>query len=232
MEELNQTEVSKQEKPSSYSIGGVEGFFAHNRNIILYVLGGIVGIAALWIGYKEFIVKPQEEEAKVEIFKAQRYYEMDSLTFALKGDGRAKGFLYVADEYGATKSGNLAHYYAGTILLRQAKYDEAIEHLESFSSKSAILMPLCLGALGDAYSQKKDYATAADYYKKAARKDNNKFTTPRFLMKAGRTFEETGNFDEAVSLYQEIKDNYAESFEGAMIDKYIGRAKAKYDSSK
>jgi hypothetical protein len=43
--------------------------------------------------------------------------------------------LTIAEDFGSTKAGNLANFYAGTALMKQGKFDEAIEYLSDFSSK-------------------------------------------------------------------------------------------------
>ncbi|MDZ7774475.1 MAG: hypothetical protein U5L09_02100 [Bacteroidales bacterium] len=59
-----------------------------------------------------------KKEATSQIFVAERYFEQDSLQLALNGDGQYPGFVEIADEYGMTKTGNLAHYYAGVSYLK------------------------------------------------------------------------------------------------------------------
>jgi hypothetical protein len=46
-------------------------------------------------------------------------------------------------------------------------------------------------------------------------------------MKAGELLESSNKQDEAIKLYETIKQKYAETNEGRLIDKYIARAKAK-----
>ena len=53
----------------------------------------------------------------------------------------------------------------------------------------------------------------------------NSFNTPLFLMKAGELQELNGKYDEALKLYERIRDEYPESTEGTSIDKYIARVK-------
>ncbi|MEZ4738127.1 MAG: hypothetical protein R2818_01935 [Flavobacteriales bacterium] len=52
------------------------------------------------------------------IWKAEYYFEIDSLEKALNGDDQWPGFLTIADDFGSTPSGNLANYYLGTIYMQ------------------------------------------------------------------------------------------------------------------
>ena len=80
--------------------------------------------------------------------------------------------------------------------------------------------------LGDAYSELKDYKQAITYYKKAADKSSNKFTSPLFLKKLGLVYENQKDFASAEEAYTKIKIQYPSSQEAAMIDEYIARASA------
>jgi len=205
---------------------GLEGTIEANRTLITRILVGVIVLLGGFYAYKAYYLAPMEEEAMSKIFMAQRYFEQDSFNYALNGDKTNPGFITIADEYGQTKAGNLAHYYLGVIYLNKGKYQDAIDNLKSFSSNSHILQPLALGATGDAYSQLKDYSAAADYYVKAATFDDNAGTSPRYLKKAGIVFEELKEYDKAIQQYQLIKDKYPRTEEAMSVDAYIGRAMA------
>jgi tetratricopeptide (TPR) repeat protein len=91
---------------------------------------------------------------------------------------------------------------------------------------------MALGAIGDAYSQLKQYDEAASYDMKAAAKDDNKFTAPRYYKKAGLVYEELKKYQDAVNAYQTVKDKFPNTYEFNKIDAYIQRAQAKLDSEK
>ena len=80
--------------------------------------------------------------------------------------------------------------------------------------------------LGDVYSELKDYGKAITYYKKAANKTENSFTSPLFLKKLGLVYEEEKDFEAALKAYQTIKEKYPESAEASNIDQYIARVEA------
>jgi tetratricopeptide (TPR) repeat protein len=135
------------------------------------------------------------------------------------------GFLSIIDDYGMTKASNLSKYYAGVCYLKLGNYDEAIDYLKSFKGKDQIIGPMAKGALGDAYMEKNESSKAASYYMEAAEMNENEFTTPLFLMKAGWTYELLADYDKAVKVYERIKYDFPASNEAREIDKYIARAK-------
>jgi TolA-binding protein len=81
---------------------------------------------------------------------------------------------------------------------------------------------LALGAIGDAHSQKNQPKAALDFYLKAAQADKNDFTTPRYLLKAGKVALGMKNKAEALKYFTDIKDNYAASLEAQGVDALIG----------
>lgn len=204
----------------------VEDFYTKNKkNITTAVLVLVVAVAG-YFGLKKFYFEPREQEAQVEIFKAQQMFDVDSFNIALKGNGTFKGFADIASEYSGTKAGNLAHYYAGICMLRTGDFAGAVDMLEGFSSDNALIGPLAAGLLGDAYVESGDVEKGAKQYLKAARMSKNKLTAPVFFKKAGIAFEELKNYSDAVDAYNNIKNDYPDAQEATDIDKYIARASA------
>lgn len=207
------------------ALGRTEQFIENNQKVLTIIVGVIIVIVLGFFGYKKFVVQPQEKEAQSQIFMAEMYFQKDSIDKALYGDGNYLGFIDIVDQYGITKTAKLANYYAGICLLKKGEYKNAIDYLKNFSIDDHIVAPMALGAIGDAYSELNDYDNAASYYMDAADKDNNEFTSPTFLFKAGLTYEILKKYDKALDVYQRIQDDYKNSNEAVGIEKYISRAK-------
>ncbi|MBN4066121.1 tetratricopeptide repeat protein, partial [Candidatus Amoebophilus asiaticus] len=109
--------------------------------------------------------------------------------------------------------------------LKSGEYENAIEYLEDFTSSDKMVSIIATGAIGDAYMEMNEVDKAFDYYTEASSMNENKFTTPLFLMKAALAQEELGNYAEAVVLYEKVKEDYGETTHGREIDKYIARAR-------
>lgn len=209
-----------------------EDFVAKNQRIIIGFVGGIALITLGYLAYQKFVGAPKEEDAVNQMFAAQQNFQKategtasDSLyKLALNGSKGDAGFVKIASEYSGTDAGNLANYYAGISFLNTGKYTEAIDHLEKFKSEDVVLTAMAKGAIGDAYSQKNQPKEALENYAKAAESDKNDFTTPRFLLKAGKTALALGNKEEALKYFTNIKDNFDASPEAATIDVLIGLA--------
>jgi tetratricopeptide (TPR) repeat protein len=202
-----------------------EQFIEKNQKVILIVVGAIILIVLGYFGFKRLYIAPREKEAQTQMFMAEKYFEMDSLTKALKGDGNYLGFLDIIDQYKFTKSANLSHYYAGICYLRKGEFQNAIDQLDDFSTGDELVGPMALGATGDAWMELNATDKAISYYLKAADKRKNDLTSPMFLMKAGMAYEIEGKNEDALKVYNRIKTEFARTNEGRDIDKYIARIK-------
>lgn len=204
-------------------------FFQDNQKSVIFILGGIIVLILLYIGYQKFYLAPRAEKAADAMYKAEDYALIDSLQKkAIDGDGSFLGFKEIADEYSNTPSANIANAYLGSLYLRQQNFQEAIKYLKKYSETgSEILDPLVIGLIGDAYSEGHDYKNAADYYKKAASKSKNSYTTPLFLKKLGLVYEQLNENKQAEEAYTKIKSEYPESTEASTIDGPLARVQAK-----
>ena len=209
-----------------------EDWVARNQKIIIGLVAGVALFTVGYLAYQKFIATPKQDEAANEMFVAQQNFQKatdgvasDSLyKLSLNGSEGKFGFLKIADEYSGTDAGNLANYYAGIAYLNTGKYNEAIEFLGKFKSEDIVLGALAKGAIGDAYSQKNQPKEALENYVKAAETNKNDFTTPRFLLKAGKTALALGNKADALKYFTDIKENFDATPEAASIDVLIGLA--------
>jgi tetratricopeptide (TPR) repeat protein len=208
------------------ALSKTEQFIESNQKILTYIIGGIIIVILLFFGFKKFISAPREKAAQAAIFKAEYYFEKDSLDLALNGDGESNGFLDIIDDYGLTKSGNLAKYYAGVCYLNKGEYQKAIDYLKKFDGDDIIVGGMALGALGDAYMSLNNTSKAVDYYLDAAEHNPNDFVSPVYMLKAGWGYETIGKWKEAKEIYERIKKEFPQAREARDIDKYIARAKA------
>jgi tetratricopeptide (TPR) repeat protein len=201
-----------------------EQFLEQNYKPLLYVLGGIVVLVGLfWLA--KMYLNSRNNEAQSQIYQAERYLEMDSLNLALYGDGNYLGFLDIADDYKFTKAGNLALYSAGICYLHLGQFQDAIDILAKYSKKDKVIGSLAIGATGDALVELGDIDKGIEKYLEAADYAENEFNTPLFLMKAAELYELNGKYNDALKLYERIRDKYPESNEGSSIEKYIARVK-------
>lgn len=199
-----------------------QDFYTDNKTVINIVVLAIVVIVGGYFGYNRFVKAPNEQKAQESIFWAQNNFAVDSFKLALNGDGNNYGFLQVIDKYGGTKAGNLAKYSAGVCYVKLGEFQKGIDLLKQFSSSDLVVQCLANGLIGDAYMELNKADDAVSYYKKASAEDNE-LLSPMYLFRAGLALEKSNKPQEAIALYQQIKQKYPQSAEGGQMDKYLAR---------
>ena len=131
--------TDKQFQHTEQTLSKTAQYIEDNQKSLMVIVGAIIIIIGIYLSFSNFYLAPLEKEAHSDMYMAEIYFEKDSFSLALNGDGQFLGFLDIADEYSLTKAGNLANYYAGLCYLHTAQYEDAIEYLSDFSSKDIIL---------------------------------------------------------------------------------------------
>ena len=199
-----------------------EAFFEKNKKAIIIAVVAIIVIVVGAILFNNYYLEPRTNEASTELAKSQELFDQQQYDKALVG------FQKVASDYSSTDAGNLAQLYIGLCQAQQGKWQEAVNALESFSSKGdQMISPAAEGALGNAYANLKQLDKAVEHLKKAAEMADNNSLSPTFLIQAGEILESQGKKDEALKLYQEVKEKYFNSMQYQSIDAYIERASIK-----
>lgn len=202
-------------------------FFENHKSLIIGIVAVILIAVIGFFGFKYLYLAPKEKTAAEEMFVAQRYFEMDSLSVALNGDGQHAGMLEIADRYGITKSGKLANYYAGLAYLHQGDFEDAVTYLKKFKTNDPVLFVLSCQVLGDAYMELDQAEKALESYKKGISKYANEVLTPALIMRAAMVYETLQQYDKALSLYEKVRTDFPTSREANDIDRYIARMNAK-----
>ena len=209
------------------ALSKTEQYIEENQRSLTIIVLAVVIVVGGYLGYKKLYLEPNNEEAVAAMFYAQNYFENDSFRLALEGDGANYGFLDIIDEYGMTKSGNLARLYSGICYYKMGQYEEAIEYLKKYDSNDILYSTMALGAIGDSYVELDDLETAVSFYMKAAQRKKNEITTPIFSKKAGLVYEELKEYKKALECYETIQKEYPQSEEGRDIERYITTVKMK-----
>jgi tetratricopeptide (TPR) repeat protein len=206
MEMIESPEALQQE------VSKVTGFFEENKSTTLGAGIIFIAIVAGFFGY-QWYKNSQDVEGEKKLYKAVYAFESDSLSAA------AKEMAKISDEFGGNTQ-NLSDLYLGITLLKQGKYDQAIEKLKNFSSSDLLVQARAYSLIGDAYSEKKSFGEAIEYYQKAADYKPNKFFTPTYLLKLALAFEAIKQGKEALDAYSQITDKFPESAESVPAKKY------------
>ena len=204
-----------------------ERFIEENQKPITYVIVALVVVVIAYLGFTRFYLQPRQDEALSQMFMAENYFERDSFNLAINGDGNYLGFLDIIDDYKMTKAANLAKYYTGISYLHLGEYENALDYLNDFNSKDLLLGPIAEGAKGDASLELGETDAALKHYRNAYKMNDNELTSPVYMMKAAKVLESIENIEDALALFQELKEKYPQTVEGQEADKYIARLQVK-----
>lgn len=193
-----------------------------NKNVILYVVIGILIIVGAVLAYVNLYHIPHQKAGDEALYKAEKYFAKDSFQTALEGNGAdIMGFKQVIEKYGNTKAGNLAQYYAGVSLYHLGQYEEAISYLKKFKGGDIMVAPAAKGLIGDALVELGKTEEAIEYFEDAAKMADNDVLSPVYLQKAAIAYQALGNKEKAIEAFQTIKTKYAGSAFAAEADKHL-----------
>ena len=199
-------------------------FWQKNQKTIYTLVIALIVIGGGWFGYTSYILKPIEDKAADAIAQVQMYFRADSSNLVLNGDGQNKGALYIINNYGGTKTANLAKFYAGVSYLHLGNFSNAVKYLKDFSTDAKQIQLLALGNLGDAYAELNQKDDAIATYKKAGTIfENDEANSAEYLFRAALLSETIGKTKEALEIYIELKTKYPKTDKGFQADKYIYR---------
>ena len=224
MTDNKEKQTEKKFEEVEIALTRTEQFVEKNQRSIVVVAIAIIVIAAIiWI-VNSLYLTPRKYDAQKEMFCAQYYFEADSFSLALNGDGMNAGFLQIIEDYGSTPAGRLAQYYAGICYINLGQYDSALLHLRAFSSDDETLTAFSYGLVGDAESELGNTKEAIAAYQKAIN-TKNKIAAPIFLLKLAALYELSEQGDKAKQSYEQIKKEYPLSPQAGLADKFISAIK-------
>ncbi len=202
-----------------------EAFIEQYRKQLIYGIGAVVLVVLAIIAFYNYYLQPREVAAQDAMLPAVAAFENDDYALALRGDESIDGFETIVNEYGITKTADLAAYYAGVCAYNLGEYADAAKYLGKFDNSSVNLAPAARMLEGDAYCNLGEYKKAVKCYAEAADSESL-LIAPKALKKAGLAYEALGEYAKAAKAYTQIKDNYFQAQEAADIEKYIIRANA------
>ena len=189
----------------------------------LYLFGSVVLLGTVGRVSFTYYQREKNQVAQSEMFQAVYFFEQSAFDKALHGDGTYVGLLDIVKEYPFTQATNLAHLYIGISYMHQKEYTKAIKYLTKFRSRDLLLRARAWALIGDAYTENKNYKSAATYYVKAANYKANEVFSPIYLVKAALAYEANKHFKEALSCYQRIIKEYPNARQYGVACKHVAR---------
>lgn len=224
----------------NFSFDDIKEKFKNNKffrfgSIALSAL--LIGVV-VFLGYKQFIWKPDNEKSKSSWnvplnFIVKEQIANSSQNKNLKNDtlpaiDPIKKLQGAVKKYDGKIGGEISKYILATQYMRNGKYKQALVLLEDISVEDTYMSAMIVGLQGDCKSEMKKYAEAIELYDEASKINENNFTSPMYLFKAGLNSEKLKKNAEATAYYEEIAFHYPNSLEAKKnMNKYKARSENK-----
>lgn len=202
----------------------LRAFYEFNKKRIFIGVGAVAVVVGIFLAYTQYWIPQRENEAAKKLAKLRYFMEVDSFSVILNGAKGITSAVKVADEYGSTRSGKEAAFFAGAAYLRTGKFEKSLEYLDKTSANDKLLGPSILSAKAACYAELGKYEKAGKAYEKAADWGDNDFTAG-FYRKSGIMYERSENYKDALRVYQKLKDKYPQIQESQNIDAMIYKVK-------
>ncbi len=205
------------------SFNDIKRQFKENKKLRLItavVIGLIVGILG-YILYKQFVYAPNNQKANEGYYRGLNLAAKDSVDAAI---AELEPFVKKNDGY---EGGEVAEFTLARQYMAKGDFKKALKLLEGVSLKDTYGPAMALGLQGDCYSEMGKFKDALEMYEDAADVNENEWTTPTYLFKAGQVAEEIKDYAKAKELYERINQDYYMFGQQKTIDKYIARVSNK-----
>lgn len=193
----------------------MENFVNENRQTLTYGLGGLAVVILAVLGYQSFVVRPAEVAAEEGAWRAENYFQMDSLNLAAYGDGYDAGLEEILNEHSGTNAAERAAYELGIVYRDNGQFEEAIEAFANAGLDDGIIGALAECNIGDCKVELGQYNDAVSHFDAAARMAASDLgedvLTPLFLFKAAVAKIETGDTRGAKEDLDRIVEDYPNS---------------------
>lgn len=203
-----------------------ELFFDRNKKAVSIGITALLVVVLGVVGYKRFVAEPRAKEARDLMWKAEYYFEVDSIDLAINGNGNDYGFAHIAEQYGSTPAGSLAKFYLGVCHHQKGEYETALAYYQDASPDDDIFSVMTVGNQGDVLVELGRKDEAVQRFMKAADMRKSDYTTPMFLMKAGVLYRQAGDWKNASKVYGRVVKEFPAFPENAQAKKYAALSEA------
>ena len=203
----------------NFSFDDIKQKFKNNKlfRIGSIIVGSLLVLVILFFAFRQFIWKPANEKSKDSYYVALNHIvNKQNKKEITEEKGKKidpiKTLQSNVKKYDGKIGGEINKYLLATQYMRKGKYKEALVLLEDIDVDDTFMSAMVVGLQGDCYSEMKKYKKAIELYEEASKINDNEFTSPMYLYKAGLNSEKVKKYKEAESYYNEIAFNYPYSF--------------------
>jgi tetratricopeptide (TPR) repeat protein len=200
-----------------------------------YFSYGVVALIAIIVGSYVYFHHRQtnNEIAATELGKIYAIYDKgatDPTQFKIAIEGQPQrnimGLQTIVDNYGGSRSGEIARFYLANAEFALGKIDDALQNYKKYSGDDNLMSASAEAGIAACYEAKKNFSDAAAHFEKAASIVSDTYNTPGYLNEAAHAYAEAGDKDKALALYQRLRKEFPTSDAGHDADRYIAQLSA------
>ncbi|RTY34847.1 tetratricopeptide repeat protein [Chlorobium phaeovibrioides] len=150
----------------------------------------------------------RELEAGMQLSAVEQLLQRGDYRAAIKGDKENPGLETIAASYNGTRSGEMAALLLANAWYSLGEPDSALTAFNTVSMKNPDLQAAVLAGKGACFSNRKEYAKAAEHYEKASGKAVNNALKASYLVDAADCMAKDGKEDNARQRYSNIIETY------------------------
>jgi tetratricopeptide (TPR) repeat protein len=197
-------------------------FFEKYKNKVFIYAGVLVAVAAIVYFYVNQ-KSENNEKAGLELSRIMPLYDGGAYLEAIEGRQGTNiiGLKKLVEEYSGSENGETAKIYLANSYAFLGNYDEAFKYYEDYSGTIDYFEAASLAGQAGYYAVQEDFGKAADLYLKASKISKINSQNPDYLLNAGIYYLKAGEKEEAIILFNRIKDDYATSLAYREVDKYL-----------
>jgi tetratricopeptide (TPR) repeat protein len=217
---ITKKELKKDTLVTSYAT--VTSFYEENKRNIS--IGITAAVALIIIGVIFFKNRADNNErAMAQLAQVQQFYDSGQYQVAIDGapERNIPGLKSIVDNYGGTKSGDLARFYLADCYYQLGKYEDALPLFEDFSPSDNMLTASRFAGMAACQEVLGKYQDAAENFEKAAGKQLTEASAAEDYANAARNFALAGDKEKAVELYKRLKKAYPTTAQGREAERFI-----------
>ena len=165
------------------------------------------------------------EKAITQLGLVYQFYDAGQYQTALDGipEKNVPGLRSIVENYGNSRTGDVARFYLANALYNTGAYDEALRQFEECSPSDPLIDASRLAGIAACQEAKGEHRKAAEYFEKAATKHGKDINAAENLNNAARNYGQAGEKEKAIELYKRIKKNYPTTTFAREADRFIAR---------
>jgi tetratricopeptide (TPR) repeat protein len=195
----------------------------HKKQISIGITALVVVVIALVVYFKN--QADNNERATTQLSAIHSFYDNGQYQQAIDGvpERNIQGLKSIVENYGNSKTGDLARFYLADAYFQLDKYTEALEEFDSFDPSEALLEASRLAGMAGCYEALGNHKDAGVYFERAAGKEPTEGGAAELLNNAARSFIQAGDKEQALDILKRLKKNYPTTTFGREAERYISQ---------